>query len=263
MNISAESLDHSKLRSLSFDTDAGFGQRARLGLIVLQTDQTIEPEIASLLPADGVTLYHTRIPNQMEVSPESLTGMEAQLPVTAALLPPRFEFDAIGYGCTSASTLIGESRVAELIQDIHPGARCSNPITACKAALNSLGVNRIALVTPYVPSVTLPMRENLIQAGFEINALATFNQSDDFVVARIASQSIRDSIMDVGARGDCDAVFVSCTSLRVLPVIVETEQILNKPVLASNQVLAWHLLRLCGIQDNIPHGGRLFSRTLS
>ncbi|GIT08142.1 MAG: hypothetical protein CM1200mP30_17720 [Pseudomonadota bacterium] len=46
--------------------------------------------------------------------------MEAELPITASLLPASFNFDVIGYGCTSGSTVIGESRVTNAIRTVHP-----------------------------------------------------------------------------------------------------------------------------------------------
>ena len=57
----------------------------------------------------------------------------------------------------------------------------------------------------------------------------------------------------------CDAVFLSCTNLRTLDIIDAVEQAIDKPVLSSNQVLAWHLLTLtqCAFGPQTP--GRLFS----
>ena len=54
---------------LPFDTDDGFGSRARIGLIVLESDQTIEAE-ARMLDLPDVDFYHSRIPNSMEVTSE-------------------------------------------------------------------------------------------------------------------------------------------------------------------------------------------------
>lgn len=246
------------IETLDFETDAGLGQKARIGLIVLQTDQTIEHEFARLMPGGGTALYHARIPNAMEVSPETLRQMQRDLPATAALLPPSFEFNAIGYACTSGATMIGEVQVDQMIRAVHPRAKTSNPITACKAALSALGLSRIALVTPYPPEVTLEMQANLRDAGFNTVAVASFNQSDDFTVARISSDSILDAILAVGRRERCAAVFVSCTSLRVLPVIAEAEKQIGKPVISSNQATAWHLMRLVGLGDRPEGAGRLF-----
>jgi maleate isomerase len=250
----------SVIEELAFETDAGLGAVARIGLIVLQTDQTIEDDFATLIRGDGVTRYHARIPNAMEVTPQTLRQMEQDMPVAAELLPAEFGFDAIGYGCTSGATMIGEDRVSEIIQQTHPNAKISSPITACKAALSALGLNRIALVTPYAPSVTSEMRHNLEAAGIHINAVASFNQSDDFVVARITSESILEAVLTIGARDDCDGVFVSCTSLRTLPVIAHAEAALGKPVISSNLALAWHLMRLANLSAKPANSGQLFQK---
>jgi maleate isomerase len=252
----------SSLHSLTFEADAGLGTKARIGLIVLQTDQTIEHEFALLLRNDDVALYHARIPNKTEVTPETLKQMEVDLPVAAALLPARFDLDVIGYCCTSGATMIGEQRVDRILRQIHPSANNSNPLTACKAALSALGLKRIALVTPYVPSVTIPMRENLAEAGFQINAVASFHQSDDFVVARISPKSIAMAVEEIGSRDDCDGVFVSCTSLRTLPIIARAEARLGKPIISSNQALAWHLMRLTGLDECPNDCGQLLQKQL-
>ena len=250
-------------QTLPFEVDGGLGKRARIGLIVLQTDQTIEHEFAQVLRSDDVALYHARVPNAMDVTPETLRRMALDMPVAAALLPQRFDFDVIGYCCTSGATMIGEERVDQILKQAHPNALTSNPLTACKVALRTFGLKRVALVTPYAPSVTTSMQESLKDSGFAINAVASFDQSDDFTVARISSQSIRDAVEEIGTRDDCDGVFVSCTSLRTLPVIAAAEATLGKPVVSSNQALAWHLMRLAGVKDCHSDYGQLFQMQLS
>lgn len=250
-------------QNLPFEADSGLGTQAKIGLIVLQTDQTIEHEFATILRRDDVALYHSRIPNAMDVTPETLKQMEADIPVAAALLPAQFDFDVIGYCCTSGATMIGEDCVDKLLRHVHPNAQTCNPLTASKAALAALGLKRIALITPYAPAVTSEMRANFNESGIAVNAVASFNQSDDFKVARISSQSIQNAVELIGARDDCDGVFVSCTSLRTLPILAAAEANLGKPVISSNQALAWHLMRLAGIDDGPQHGGQLFRHPLA
>lgn len=248
-----------QVETLEFQTDEGLGARARLGLIVLQTDQTIEHEFGKVIgPLNDVALYAARIPNAMEVSPETLRQMAIDLPGTAGLLPKQFGFDVVGYACTSGATMIGEDRVSALIRDVHPQVKTTNPISACKAALAALGLRRIALVTPYPVDVTVEMQANLQAAGFETTAVATFGQSDDFTVARISADSILQAALQIGSRDDCDGVFVSCTSLRALQIIPDAEAAIGKPVIASNQALIWHMMRLAGLHDTVPNAGRLF-----
>jgi maleate isomerase len=155
--------------------------------------------------------------------------------------------------------MIGETKVDKIIREVHPQAATSNPLTACKAAFEKLKLRNIALVTPYSPDVTLEMQANLRSAGFNTVAVASFNQTDDFTVARITSESILKAITNVGARDEVDGVFVSCTSLRTLNIINEAELQIDKPVITSNQALGWHLARLSGLRCAKHEFGRIFT----
>ena len=72
---------------LKFEIDHGLGARARLGLIVLQTDQTIEHDFSSIFcDKNDVSLYVARIPNAMEVSSKTLRQMAIDLPRTTTIV---------------------------------------------------------------------------------------------------------------------------------------------------------------------------------
>ena len=62
------------LQQLPFVTDDGFGQRARIGIVVLENDQTVEAELSSLWP-EGVAAFATRIPMEDRVTAETLLAM--------------------------------------------------------------------------------------------------------------------------------------------------------------------------------------------
>ena len=239
------------MQQLPYSNDTGLGPTAKIGLIVLQTDQTLEDELRQMLAIDGVACYHSRIANAMHVTPQTLAQMQTDLPIAARLLPQAFAFDAIGYGCTSGATIIGEAQVAQLILVEHPAAKVSNPLTACKAACETLKLNNIALLTPYSPHVTQALSDNLNASGINVCRTGYFDIEDDFTVGRVDASSIFNAIVALGAHAECDGVFVSCTSLRVANIIHKAEQQLGKPVISSNQALAWHLLRLSGVSCNL------------
>ncbi len=251
-----------RIERLSFTTDQGAGERARLGLLVLESDQTMEWEFRALTDLAGVAVYHARLANAVTVTPETLGRMEAELPVAARLLPDYLGLDAIGYGCTSGATIIGEDRVAEIFDGIHPDVPSTNPLTAAKAALTALGVRRLGLVTPYSPEVTEAMQARFDASGIEVTVVGSFYEESDFVVGKIDAPSILDAAISVGRSDAVDGVFISCTSLRTTTVIEAAEQALGKPVTASNHALAWHLLRLAGITDTVDHLGQLYHRQL-
>lgn len=244
---------------LEFDTDAGIGRRATLGVVVLETDETLEHELARITGIDGVALYHSRIPMQREIRPETLARMEADLPAAAGLLPVAAGFDVIGYGCTSGASVIGSDRVAAAVNRVLPAARVTDPLAAIIAALDHLKARRIGFLTPYLPEVSARMRARLEAAGIVIGAFGSFEEGDDRVVARISETAIEVGAKRLAAGADIDAVVISCTNLRCLNVIPRIEAEAGIPVVSSNQALGWHMLRHAGIQDARPGMGWLLA----
>jgi maleate isomerase len=189
----------------------------------------------------------------------SLAKMEEELPVAAGLLPEYLGLNAIGYACTSGATIIGEDRVKAILKESHPNIPSSNPLTAAKAALKALGVERLGLLTPYTPEVTEAMQQRFGEAGIAITLVGAFYEENDILVGQIDPKSILKAAVALGKSELCDGIFISCTSLRAAGIIDEAEAELGKPVIASNHALAWHLLRLVGIDDKLAGFGRLFS----
>lgn len=250
------------LQRLPFRTDRGVGTRAALGLLVLETDQTIEDEFRAIWPADGVALYAARLHNDPQITPETLKEMEALIAPTTKLLPFMVDLSVVAFACTSGALVIGESRVAEIVRSVRPRASVTDPVTAAIAALRATGVRRVGLLTPYVREINLRLRDALMARGLDIPVMGSFNEADDDIVARITPQSILDAVVEIGKSASCDGVFVSCTSLRVARIVEQAEALIGKPVTSSNHALAWHMLRLAGINDEIPGFGRLFRSRL-
>jgi maleate isomerase len=88
--------------------------------------------------------------------------------------------------------------------------------------------------------------------------MGSFNHGNDNEVARISQASIKNAVRELAREPGVDGVFVSCTSLRVADIAEELEAELGKPVTSSNHALAWHCLRLAGVNDSLPGLGRLF-----
>jgi len=242
-------------------TDLNYVESAKrpcqIGMIVLQADETLERDFRRLLP-DDVELLVTRVPSGEELSAETIGAMQSNLTQAASLLPRGARFAAVGYGCTSASAQIGSDRVAGLIGAGVEAPHVTDPVVALIAACAALGVTRIGMITPYVADVSDRLRVVLAEAGVETVQLASFNEASEAKVVRISESSIRDAAVSMGRDTACDAVFLSCTNLRTLGVIEDIERAIGKPVLASNTVLAWHLLRLAGVPSQ-KGPGRLFS----
>lgn len=246
------------LDDLPFRTDRGVGARANLGLLVLKTDRTIEDEFRFLLPDEGVALYAARLDSPSEITAEKLRQMEPRIGPATHLLP-EIALDALGFACTSGSLVIGEATVAKHVRTVRPGVCVTDPVTAALAAIEALGAERIALLTPYLRTINLTLRAALQARGIRIPVMGSFNEADDRTVACITPESLEAAIVRLGASNACDAVFVSCTSLRVAKIVARCEGRIGKPVTSSNHALAWHMLRLAGVEGGRPEHGRLFA----
>jgi maleate isomerase len=232
------------------------GER-RLGLIVLQVDETIEHDFRRLFPPQSA-LHVTRIASGAALTPETIAEMEARLPAAAGLLPPAIAFDAVAYACTSGTTLIGAARVAALVGGACRTRAVTDPLTAAIAAMRALGAERLGIVSPYIDSVAGPIRQAFAAAGFDVAATLSFGEECEARVARIDPGSIADAARDVARAADIDALFLSCTNLRTLDVIAPLEAELGLPVLGSNQVLAWDMARRAGAALSSSAPGIIF-----
>ena len=256
--MTADTLDCKMMEHLPFDMADGISARARIGLVVLASDYTVEHEFRRIFTLPGVGLYQARIENSPIITPQTLAAMSQRLTKTVDLILPGDEVDVVAFGCTSASTVLGEDAVAAHIHAARPNARATNPITAAFAAFEALGAKRIAALTPYRRDVNEVVLKCITDRGFEVPVFGSFNEKHDANVARIDGQSLRAGIRQILKDQDVDAVFISCTSIRLLDAIGEIEAEIGLPVISSNHAMAWHCLRLAGIDDKMPELGRLF-----
>ncbi|HYZ63661.1 MAG TPA: Asp/Glu racemase [Acetobacteraceae bacterium] len=243
--------------------DEGVAHRAAIGLIVLATDQTMEHEFRQAIRLPGVGVYHARLYNSNDITPETLRAMRPLIAPATELILPDMKLDVVAFGCTSASMCLGEETVFAEIRRARPDAACSTPVTAAFAACRALGARRVGVLTPYSAEVNRTVRAYLEAGGLEVAAFATFDKQDDRDAARIAPRSIEDAVVALAQSTPLDAVFVSCTSLRLCERVAAIEARAGLPVTSSDHALAWHCLRLAGVEDFVPGMGRLFELPLS
>jgi maleate isomerase len=246
------------IENLPYDTDGGIARRASMA-----TDYTIEHEWRQVFAGlDGVALYASRIHNEDRITPETLRAMEPRIIECARVITPDTPVDVVAYGCTSASMAIGEERVFANIRQAKPDAKGTTPITAAFAAFDAFKAKRIGVLTPYPADVNKIVSDYIAARGYQVPVFGSFNADRDTVVARITPQSIEQGVREIIRHGEVDAVFVSCTSVRLMQVCAELEESLGIPLTSSNHAMAWHALRLAGIDDKLGQFGSLFDLSL-
>jgi maleate isomerase len=247
-------------RNLPYLLDEGPGYRARIGLIVLPDDQTIEYELRMIFDLPGVACFVNRLPCAAKITTDTLKDMEREITGAASLIMPGSSVDVMAYGCTSGSLFIGPDTVHKRIRQAHPNAICATPIEAASAALEVLEARSIALITPYENDINLQLKSYLEARAYQVPVIGSWNEPVDDRVGRIAPESIQEVVRQLGSSPLVDTVFISCTNLRALSIISELESTLGKPVISSNQALGWHCLRLANVKEYLPHYGMLFGR---
>ena len=248
------------IENLPFETDNGIAARGRVGLIVLASDYTIEHEwrrIFAQLP--GLALYQSRIFNDNQITPETLRAMEPRIRDSTDVFLPGATMDVVAYGCTSASMAIGEEKVFQRIREARPGVACTTPITAAFAAFEAFKAKKIGVLTPYRADVNRIVADYIRARGFDVPVFGSFNEESDAVVASISPASIRQGVQRLLTEADVDAVFVSCTSVRLVEAAADIEHETGVPITSSNHATAWHTARLAGVADKLPQFGKLFT----
>lgn len=232
-----------------------YGETLRIGLIALSTDLAVERDFGRMAD-DEVSVFTTRVQLRTPNSEATFLELERQLPAASALLIPSSRLDVIAFGCTAAAMLIGNGRLHEAISAGRPGVKTTNPAIAVTTAFGAVGARRVAVLTPYTPSVTKKTVDYLEAQGLEVVDAAGLGFDMDDTHARISEDTLMDAAMTLN-RSRADALFVSCTAIRAINIIGHLEAETGLPVVTSNQATFWHAMHLCGVTRGLPGFGRL------
>lgn len=242
------------------EPDAAPARRAapvRVALIALASDHGIRGELG-LLFGGRAELHLARVPSPDRYDMESLAATTEGIGRAIKWMSLGASIDVAVYGCTSATIVVGEDTVARSLDAALPGVPGTTPITAARAALARLGARRIALLTPYPAAVHSAAADYMATCGFEIVSERGLGIGVDRDITDYPPGDLRREILRL-ERHKADAIFVSCTSLRVAAAIGELEAAADLPVVTSNQALAWHCLQLAGRPANIAGFGQLLA----
>lgn len=224
-----------------------YGWRGRIGLIVPSSNTTFEPEMKALCPR-GVEAYATRI--AFTPDEQGLRDMRNEVRRASRDLTAEGLSDLIVFGCTVGSMIGGKGYDEAICAEIaaETGTAAITTTTAVLAALDSLGISRIAVATPYTSHVNDIEAAALRSYGVDVVAITSCHEGvpdHRFRNRMIGDLSEEQSYVLARSvdREDAEAVFLSCTNLPTLGVLGHLEQDLGKPVLSSNLCSAWLALR--------------------
>jgi maleate cis-trans isomerase len=237
------------------------GWRARLGFLVPPGNPTVETEMIALAP-QGVSLHFHRmtalgtggsLDGQTERNRMMVDNIDGSVELLAMVEP-----DVIVVAHTATSYQLGRRGEAELLARLErsTGRRVVTAFGSVVRALESLGIRKLALGTPYSAEVTLQGKSHLEAYGFEVVKFDNLKGVENIydTTAEQAYALAREIDTD-----DAEAVFLSGTGMPTVAVLDVLEQDLGKPVVSSASAMMWHALRLAGVGQPIMGYGRLLT----
>ena len=232
------------------------------GFIGLSTDRVCEADVRAFLPDDEtVEVFGVRIPMSMTASNETLTALRDHVTACAEQLIPWGRMDAIGFGCTSGAVAVGTDALAKKINAVRPGIPVINPVDGAADALHLLGTRKVALITPYQLGPSGLIEGYFKDKGIEAVTKGSFFLDGDPDMNRVAAEALIEAGTKLGSHKDAEALFISCTGLTTNKAVAPIEARIGKPVVTSNQALAWGMMRAAGDTRKLGNRGRLFELT--
>lgn len=239
-----------------------YGRLGRIGLLVLDSDLTIEPDLRRILP-EGIETHAARVIYPRRVTPENMEiAANGAIAAVEQLLPIRPS--VIAWACTSGSFYGGKAGNARLNDRLSAaaGLPATTASSALAAAMAELGIRRPAVGSAYSPAVNERLIGFLRECGAQPVAMRGIHQGelDDYELQNVEEEQVA-RFAEGLAQTDCDAVILSCTGLPTIRIVSELERAIGKPVITSNLALFWHCFRLARFAARPTLDCRLF-RTL-
>jgi len=221
-----------------------YGKRGRVGLMLPYDNTVIEPEFMRTLPA-GVAAHVVRTTktDRLELAEESLmlAPVMQHLRINIAL-----------YACNASSFLKGRAWHDEFLGRFQ--AATGVPSESANSALMKLaahrGLRRLVVVSPYPEWLLEPLGKFVTDSGFEVVNIVglglepiEINKLEPEASYRFTKQA------DVK---NAEGIIILATNFRTLEVLGALEKELNKPVMSSNQALAWIARRMLNIPTSKP-----------
>jgi maleate isomerase len=227
----------------------------RIGLLLPSSNTTQEPEFTRIMP-DGVTLHVARLPLRT-VDPSSTARIVEDIETESRKLADA-DVDAIVLAATAPSSRNGIGYDQELIKRIETasGKPATTASTALIQALTDLGTQRLVVAAPWSEATNKTAAAFIEASGFPVVAHKALGHVNNLEIGLLDEQTA----YDMGVAVDCpdaQAVMLACGNWPTLGIVDQLESTIHKPVLTTNQVSLWAVLRLAGYHAPVFGWGRL------
>ncbi|WP_121118607.1 maleate cis-trans isomerase family protein [Croceibacterium ferulae] len=241
------------------------GYRYKFGVLGPSTNTIVQPDFDDLRP-HGVTNHYSRIvvDNAKAVSNETFMAGAWEIShntIGAVRGVLTCAPDYLVMGMSAVTFFGGAEGALKWRRNVEEGSglKVSTGSEALAAALAAYGgIRRVAFFSPYYPTANAEVRNFLSDYGYETVRDIPLQAPSWTAIAEIDDARIRETFQALDG-DDVDALIQVGTNVSAIRFCAAAEQWLGKPVIAINTATYWHALRTCGINDHVPHFGRLMS----
>jgi maleate cis-trans isomerase len=229
--------------------------RRRIGLLLPSSNTIQEPEYTCILP-DRVTLHVARLPLRI-VEPSSTARIVEDIETESRKLADA-DVDAVVLAATASGPRNEIGFDQEIIERIEAasGKKATIASTALIQALTALHVERLVIGAPWSEAINVATAAFITASGLSVLAHMASGYLSDLEIGLLDEQSAYDMGVAVD-RPEAQAVMLACGNWSTLGIVDRLEAAIGKPVLTTNQVSLWAVLRLAGYHAPVFGWGRL------
>ncbi len=224
------------------------------GVLIPSTNTTVEIEYSRLLPPTlqaHVGRLLTSGTGPFSPSKDADIDYQARLLGTAKV-------EAISLAQTSAS-LFADDYDATTTQRMSAAAGVP-AVTSAQAigqAVQALGMQRIALVSPYSQPVIERARHYYeTKYGLKVVALEGFAATNSYMIGKLGPENARDAFARID-RPEIEVLVVPGGNFPTMSFVAVWESEFGKPVITTNQAALWAMMGIMGVREPLPGLGRL------
>jgi len=229
--------------------------RYRIGLLLPSSNTTQEPEFNRILP-DGISLHVTRLPLRNVGAADTAKVVEDIEGESRKLADA--DVDAIVLAATAPSSRNGIGYDRELIGRIEAasGRKATTASTALIQALEVLAVHRIVIAAPWSEPVNAMAAAFIEASGCQVLAHRAMGHVSNLEIGHLSEQTAYEQGL-AADQPDAQAIMLACGNWMTLGIVDRLESVTGKPVLTTNQVSLWAVLRLAGLRAPVFGWGGL------
>ncbi|AZC38696.1 Asp/Glu racemase [Pseudomonas chlororaphis] len=243
----------------------------RIGQIVPSSNTTMETEIPAMLTAryplfpEERFSFHSARMRMKNVSHDELKKMDADSDRCALELSDA-RCDVMAYACLVAIMCQGpgyhsvsQARLAKVVESNDAPTPVLSSAGALIDSIKVLGLNKVAIVTPYMKSLTRQVIDYIEAAGIEVTDAISLEISDNLAVGRLDPMNLVGHADRLNIASADGVVLSACVQMPSLPAIQIVQDRLDLPVLSASVSTVYQILKTLGLKAQVPDAGYLLS----